>query len=174
MFLALIRERRSIRQYTNRLVDSDKIDILIEAALRAPSSRGFDPWEFIVIDDKIILEKLSQAKPHGSAFLKGASVGIVVCANPKISDVWVEDASIASIFIQLAAQSIGLSSCWVQIRKRMHHENTTAEKYIADLLNLPASIKVESIISIGYPAEDKTPHPKETLKYYKIHRNIYG
>lgn len=174
MFLSLIQKRRSIRRYLDKPVESEKVDRLIEAALRAPSSRGFNPWEFVVVTDSILLEKLSKAKPHGASFLKDASLGIVVCADPEKCDVWIEDASIASIFIHLAAESMGLGSCWIQIRKRMHDQTKTAEQYIRELLNIPQNFNVESMIAIGYPAEKKSPHPKEDLQYDKVYYNVYG
>ena len=83
MFLSLVQKRRSIRRYEDKPVEPEKIDRLIEVALRAPSSRGFNPWEFVVVTDPILLEKLSKAKPHGASFLKDASLGIVVCADPE-------------------------------------------------------------------------------------------
>ena len=114
------------------------------------------------------------AKLHGSAFLKNASLGLIVCADPNKSDVWVEDSSIVSIFIQLAAESIGLGSCWIQIRERMHNESQTAQEYISKLFSIPEKIKVESIIAVGYPDEQKPPHKKETLQYEKVYLNSYG
>ena len=173
MFMELITNRRSIRRYTADKVEAEKIELLKEAALRAPSSRGVNPWEFVFITDRILLQKLSEAKPHGSSFLKDAQLGIVVCADPQKSDVWVEDASIATIFIQLAATSLELGSCWIQIRERMHDETQSAEAYIAAMLNIPSNLKIGSMVAIGYPAESKSPHPKENLQKEKIHLNQY-
>jgi len=173
MFMNLITNRRSIRRFTADQVETQKIELLKEAALRAPSSRGVNPWEFVFITNRKLLEKLSAAKPHGSTFLKDAQLGIVVCADPEKSDVWVEDASIATIFIQLAATSLELGSCWIQIRERMHDETQTAEAYITHQLNIPSHLKVESMIAIGYPAESKPPHPKEELQSEKVHLNQY-
>ena len=174
MFMDLITKRRSIRRFKSDKVEAEKIELLKEAALRAPSSRGCNPWEFIFITDRNLLEKLAGAKPHGSTFLKDAQIGIVVCADSEKSDVWVEDASIATIFIQLAAKYLELGSCWIQIRKRMHDKTQTAGAYIADQLNIPSHLEVESMIAIGYPAESKSPHPKEELQNEKIHLNQYG
>ena len=148
--------------------------MLVEAALRSPSSRGFNPWEFVIVNDRSLLEKLSKAKPHGAAFLKNAFLGIVVCADPEKCDVWVEDASIASIFIHLMSVSMGLGSCWIQIRERMHDQTKSAQTYIQALLNIPENLQVESIIAIGYPAESKPSHRKEDLQYEKVHYNEYG
>ena len=174
MFLSLVQKRRSIRQYLEKPVEKEKIELLIEAALRSPSSRGFNPWEFIVLTDRDLLAKLSKAKPHGASFLKNAPLGIVVCADPEKCDVWVEDASIASIFLHLAAESLELGSCWIQIRMRMHDQTKTAQKYVQELLNIPGNLNVESIIAIGYPAESKPPHRKENLQYEKVYYNEYG
>ena len=174
MFHSLIQKRRSIRKFSGRKVEAEKIELLVEAALRSPSSRGFNPWSFIVVTEEGLLKSLSQAKPHGSSFLREAPLGFVVCADRDISDVWVEDASIATIFIQLAAESLGLGSCWIQIRKRMHDKTKSAQSYISEILNIPGTLNVESMIAIGYPDEKKSPHEKETLQYEKVHQNAFG
>ncbi len=174
MVMSVIKKRRSIRKFLDTPIEPEKIDLLIEAALRAPSSRGINPWEFVVITDRALLAKLAQSKQHGSAFLKNAPLGIVVCADSEKCDVWVEDASIASIFIHLAAESLRLGSCWIQIRERMHDRKKSARDYIVETLNLPARLQVESIIAIGYSDEKLPPHKKEELLFEKVHRNIYG
>ena len=174
MFIDLIANRRSIRKFTADKVEPEQIELLKEAALRAPSSRGVNPWEFVFVTDRNLLQKLAGAKPHGSTFLKDAQLGIVICADPEKSDVWVEDASIATIYIQLAATSLGLGSCWIQIRNRMHDEAQSAEAHIAELLNIPSNLKIGSMIAIGYPAESKSPHPKENLQNEKVHLDQYG
>jgi nitroreductase len=167
MFFSLIQNRRSIRKFKKQPVEEAKIEMLLEAALRAPSSRSINPWEFIVVSDSNLLKKLSESKPHGSAFLKNAPLGIVVLADSEKSDVWIEDTSIACIFIQLAAESLSLGSCWIQIRKRMHDKSKTAEAYVSDLLNIPKNFCIESIIAIGYPDEKKYPMKKTNFNMKK-------
>jgi nitroreductase len=174
MFLSLIQKRRSIRKFKAQPVEPDKLETLVEAALRAPSSMGSNPWEFIIVTDRAVLDKLSKAKPHGATFLQNAPLGIVVCANPERSDVWVEDASIAATFVQLAAESLGLGSCWIQLRERMHDGKKTSGAYVSALLRIPEGMKVQCIIAIGYPDETKRPHSKENLEYYKTHVGLYG
>ncbi len=174
MFLDLIRQRRSIRKFTDREIEADKIDLLKEAALRSPSSMGNNPWEFVFITDRQLMRSLATAKPHGAGFLAGAKLGIVVCADPEKSTVWIEDASIATTFIQLAAESLGLGSCWIQIRERMHSDGKPAEAHIAELLDIPVNLKIESMVGIGYPAEQKAPHAREKLQDEKIFLNRYG
>ncbi len=174
MFLPLIQHRRSIRKYLKKPVEAETIDVLVEALLRAPTSMGNNSWEFVVVSDPDLLEKLSRAKPHGASFLKYAPLGIVVCGDPQISDVWIENASIASIYIHLAAASLDLGSCWIQIRERQHDDSRSAGDYIADMLNLPAHLRVLSIVAIGHPAESKTPHPRDALAYDRVSVNRYG
>lgn len=167
----LLRKRRSIRKFTADKVPPEAIRTIVEAALRSPSSRGINPWEFILVDDPETLQKLSGSKQHGAEFLKNAPFAVVVCADSTKSDVWIEDCSIAAIIIQLTALSLGLGSCWAQIRNRMHDVGGTAECFVQNLLGLPEQIKVESIIGIGYPAESKRPVPAGQLQPGKIKNN---
>jgi nitroreductase len=169
----ILRSRRSIRKYEKKAIARESLDILKEAVLLCPSSRGINPWAFIFVDDSELLKQLARAKEHGSSFLKDAALAIVVCGDETKSDVWVEDCSIASIVAQVTAQSLGLGSCWIQIRKRSHSQDKTAEEYVQDLLRIPKYLKVESIISIGYPAEIKKPIPHDQLEFEKIHYNTY-
>jgi nitroreductase len=97
--IELLRRRRSIRKFSAAIIAPETVETLIEAALRAPSSRGINPWEFILIDNPEMLSKLSKAKQHGSEFLKNAPLAIVVCADSGKSGVWTEDCSIAAIII---------------------------------------------------------------------------
>ena len=69
---------------------------------------------------------------------------------------------------------MGLGSCWIQIRKRMHDEIRSAEAYVSEILNIPKIYAVESMIAIGYPDEKKPSHRKEDLQYEKVYRDIYG
>lgn len=171
--LELVRKRRSVRSYLRKTIETDKIKILMEAALRAPSSRGLNPWEFIVVDRPELLEKLSKAKEHSSSFIKGAPLGIVICADPARCDVWIEDATIAATYLQLTAESLGLGSCWIQIRQRQHSQLKTAEEYVREVLSIPDDLRVEAIIAFGYPAEKLAPHSEAELDREKIHLNLY-
>jgi nitroreductase len=171
--IELLRKRRSIRSYSAETIDRATVELLIEALLRSPSSRNINPWEFIVVDDRALLSKLSRAKEHGSAFLKGAQLGLVVCADSTRSDVWVEDCSIASILVQMTALSVGLGSCWIQIRKRSHDAASSSEEYIQKLLGLPEHVKVLSIISIGHPDQVREPLAAAELDSFKVKHNRF-
>jgi nitroreductase len=171
--LDLLKSRRSIRKYQDKEVEKEKIDTILKCALLSPSSRALRPWEFIAVTDKELLQKLSQCKEHSSQFLAGAPMSIVVIADPRVCDVWIEDTSIASIIVQLSAQSLGLGSCWIQVRERFRSGNLKAEDYIKEILRIPVNYCVESIIAIGYPAEDKRPYNENDLLYDKIHYNKF-
>lgn len=174
MFLDLIRTRRSIRQFQDRPVEAEKIDILVESVLRAPSGKGVNPWSFVVVTDPGTIKALSKAKPSGATFLANAPLAIVVCADPSKTDVWIEDASIASIYLHLAATDLGLGSCWIQIRERKHDDKTSAGEYVSRLLGLPEGMVVHTMIAIGYAKEEKAPHPKSSLEYDKISWDHFG
>ncbi len=172
--LHLLRKRRSIRQFTDQAIESDKIDVLIEAAVRTPTSRGRNSWQFIVVTEPELLRRLGTAKQHGSEFLSAAPLAIVVAADATISDVWTEDCSIAAMVIQLAAEELGLGSCWVQIRLRPHDAECSAEAYLRDLLGLQDSHVVECIVGLGYPAEQKAGHALESLPFDQVHYNKFA
>lgn len=174
MFLDLLKKRRSIRRFTAKAVEQEKIDYLVEAMLRAPSSRSLNPWEFVVVTEPQTIAALAQAKSHGSAFMKDAPLAIVVCADPEKCDVWVEDTSITAILLHLAATDLGLGSCWVQIRLREHDSVQSAEQYVAEKIGLKEGLVVEAIIAIGYPDEQKPAHARESLLFERVSYEQYG
>lgn len=174
MFIDLLRKRRSIRQFEKRPVEQDKIDLLVEAMLRSPSSRSFNPWEFIVVTEEGLLSQLAQSKPHGASFLKNAPLAFVVAANPEKCDVWVEDCSIATLNLHYASTDIGLGSCWIQIRKREHDNENSAEDYVKKLLGIPEAMRVEAIVAVGYTSQNPQGHSTESLPSEQVSYELYG
>jgi len=172
--LDYLRTRRSIRSFSDKPVSEDQINLLKEALLRAPTSRGLNPWQFIQIDDPTLLKAIAQSKMSGSAFLAKAPLAFAICADETVSDVWLEDCSIAAITLHYMAHSIGLGSCWVQIRQRQHSETVSSEDYLKKLLVLPAHLRVVAVIGVGHPAETKEGHPASALPDGRFHRNDYG
>jgi nitroreductase len=171
--IELLRARRSIRKYDSLPIEPDKVEVLKEALLRSPSSRNINPWKFLFVDDPSLLRQLSQCKPHGAEFLEGAPLGIVICGDTTASDTWIEDCSIAAILVQMTAQSLGLGSCWVQVRLRAHDDQVTSEQYVQRLLGIPEQIRVECLLAVGYPAERKRPIRRESLDPDKVRTNRY-
>ncbi len=174
IILDLLKSRRSIRRYKDKKIEQDKIDTLIKSALLSPSSRGTCPWGFVVVDDRQIIMKLTESKKHNIKFLDGAPLAIIVYADPEKTNFWVEDTSIASTLIHLAAHKVGLGSCWIQIRNKMYDNTKSSGEYIKELVSLPEKYRVESIIAIGYPDESKAFYQESELKYNKVYKNKYG
>lgn len=170
--LKVIKSRRSIRRYTDRHLENQQVEQLVKAALMAPTSKNTREWEFIAVDDKELLNELSQSRDNGAAkFLAGAPLGIVILADREKSDVWVENASIAAAYIQLQAEHMDLGSCWIQVRNRMYSEDVTIEVYIKEKLNIPDKYSIECIIAVGYPDESKKEHDDTKLDLKKLHYN---
>ena len=171
--IELLRTRRSIRKYTEQKIETEKLDILKEAVLRSPTSKGINPWRFIFIDDKETIQKLKVLKPTGTGPLETAPLAVVFCADETVNDAWVEDCSIAAIILQLTAHSLGLGSCWIHAHNRMYNETVTSEKYIQDMLGIPAHFKVLCAVSVGYPAKPAKSRSFEELQFEKISNNRY-
>lgn len=173
MFIDLLRKRRSIRSFDHRQIEGDKIELLTEALLRSPTSKGRHPWEFILVTDPKIAALLANAKPKGATFLAQAPLSVVICGDPTVSDVWIEDCAVAATIVQIAAEDLGLGSCWSQIRSRPHESGGTATTVLRKLLQLPAHLEVASIIGIGYPVAAVAGHSRDSLPIHKIHKNLY-
>lgn len=166
--LELLRKRRSIRKFTKEPVSRAAIDDLKEALLRSPSSRGNNCGKFFFVREAEVIEKLSRCKEHGATFLKGASLAVVVCGDESVSDVWIEDCSIAAIILHMAAESLGLGSCWIQVRNRGQNAEKSSEDYVRGILSIAHPLRVLAIVAIGHPDEAKAGHRYESLEQGKI------
>ena len=173
-FSELIKNRRSIRKFTSEDLKQEEVVNLLKAALISPSSKRTNPWQFIVVDDKETLDKLAHCKENSASFIADATLAIVVAADPLASDVWIEDASIASIMIQLQAEDLGLGSCWVQVRERYTATGMSSDEYVHGILDIPMQLQVLSIIAIGHKGMERKPFDEEHLQWEKIHINKYG
>lgn len=173
-FFDVVHNRRSTRKFASQPVEQAKLDQILEAVLRAPSAKGARPWEFVVVTDPQVLAKLSTSRPGGAGFLKGAAVAVAVCADPQKSGPWIEDATIAAIYIQLSAQSLGLASCWCQMRGREYNDQKQAGEYVAEVLSLPAGLEVECIVGLGYADESKPAYDRKDLLWERVSYNRFG
>lgn len=168
-FQQLIINRRSIRKFTEEKLSPEQVEKIMKATLLSPASKSANPWQFVLVEDKDMLEKLSHCKKSSSKLIAGCALAIIVLADPLASDVWVEDASIASIIIQLQAEDLGLGSCWVQVRQRLTIEDTPSDEYVRELLDIPMQMQVLSVIAIGHKEQNKPPHDEDKLQWEKIH-----
>ena len=165
----VIKSRRSTRKFTSQAVEKEKIDAIMNAALMSPSSKNSQPWHFVLVDDKAMLARLAECREQGSQLIAGAALAMVVVADETAGSVWIEDCSIASAYIQLQAENLGLGSCWVQVRDRMKDEIQSTEDYVRVLLGIPQECKILNIIALGYKDGEKKPHDEAALKREKIH-----
>lgn len=168
-FQQLIINRRSTRKFTEEALTPEQVELILKAALMSPTSKSSNAWQFLLVEDKEMLEKLSHCKKIGSKPIAGCALAIVVMADPFTSDVWIEDSSIASIMMQLQAEDLGLGSCWIQIRERNTAADTPSDEYVRELLDIPLQMQVLSIIVIGNKAQDRPPFDEEKLQWEKIH-----
>jgi len=168
-FSDLIKRRRSIRKFTKELLSPGQVEAILKAGLMAPSSKSSTPWQFLVIEDKDKLERLSRCKKSSSRMIADCAMAVVVMADPFASDVWIEDAAIASIMIQLQAEDMGLGSCWVQIRERVTAGDMPSDDYIRELFDIPLQLQILSVIAIGNKEEDRPPFDEQKLQWEKIH-----
>lgn len=172
-FSELIKTRRSMRQFTEELLSGEDVKLLLRAGLMAPSSKGLHSYEFVVVEDKEKLTALSQCKKVGSDFLAGAPLAIVVLADPAISDVWIEDASVAATHILLQAEDLGLGACWIQVRDRYSADEQPTEGIVKSLLNIPEGLRAVCIIAVGHKGMERKPQNEERLKWERVHIGQY-
>ena len=165
----LLLERHSIRRYTDATLNPDDVKTILEAGLLAPSSKSKRPWQFVVIEDKEMLKKLSLLKPVAAHPIAGAAMAVVVTVNPELSDVFIEDASVAAILMQLQAAALGIGSCWIQVRNRLSENGEPSQDYVQELLNIPHSQMVECVLTFGYKDEERKPVDPSKLQWEKVH-----
>ena len=145
-----IMTRRSIRKYTDKPVPDEVVKQLLQAAMAAPSARNEQPWHFVVISDRSLLNQVPSFHPY-SHMLKEAALAILVCVDPQLEisrGRGVLDCSAATENILLAAHALGLGAVWLGIYP--------AEERMAGirkLLNMPVDIVPISLVSVGYPDE---------------------
>ena len=163
-----------MRKFTEEELTQEEVVALLRAALMSPSSKRTNSWQFVVVDDRETLQKLSRCKEMASSFLADAALGIVVMADPLASDVWIEDAAIASLMIQLQAEDLGLGSCWIQVRERFTPEGIPSGEFVHDVLDIPLQLQVLSIVAVGHKGMERKPFNEEHLQWEKVHINKYG
>lgn len=170
--LELYKQRRSIRKFTSDKVSKEDVESLKKAALLAPSSRNLKPIEFIFIEETETIRNLKKCKKFGTAALETATLAIVIIGDVAKSDVWIEDAAIATTFIMLEAEALGLGSNWIQIRLR-EGMNTPSDEEIRSLLGIPKQYGILSVLAIGKKNEQKKSYTDEDFDLSKIHKNSF-
>ncbi|MDL2256653.1 nitroreductase family protein [Bacteroidales bacterium OttesenSCG-928-I14] len=168
-FAELVSKRRSTRQFTDESLLPNEVEQIMKSALMAPSSKNSRPWHFVLIEDKETLHKLSLAKESGIAFIENCALAIVVTTDYNLSHAHTEDAAIAATYIQLQAEDLGLSSCWIQISGRETESGHDSEQYVRDILDIPFQLSIGCILAIGRKAKEAKPHNEENLLWERLH-----
>lgn len=152
--LDLIKQRRSIRQYTNQNVSEEQVRQLLEAAMSAPSGSARDPWHFIVVRDAATRQKLAATHTFSDMCAR-APIVIAVCGDEKVSDHWISDGAAATENLLLAATALGLGAVWVGIYPRAE-----SEAHVREVLGIPPHIRILCLIPVGHPGEEKPPRTR--------------
>lgn len=160
--------RRSIRKYTDKEITDAQVEMIIKTGMYAPSASNQQPWHFIVIKDRKILNKIAEVHPYAK-MLTQAQLAILVCGDENLElskGYWVVDCSAATQNMLLAVHDLGLGAVWLGIHPREERKNE-----IRKIFSLPDNIQPLSLISIGYPAEEKDI--PERFKPERIHYNAW-
>ena len=162
--LETIFNRKSVRKYTERPVEKEKLETLVRAGMAAPSSRDRRPWEFVIVTDRDLLDKMGDGLPL-ARMLKETKQAIIVCGDTvKSENAWPLDCSAAAQNILLAAESMGLGAVWTAA-----YPYPERMKIIQDALQLPEHILPLTVIPLGYPTGIEKPKDKYNKK--QIHYN---
>ena len=148
MFIDIARSRHSSRLFTSEPLLPREMELIMEAGDLAPSSRSRRPVRLIPVVDEGLIRRLAMCKDSGTRALETATFAVIVAADPKVSDVWIEDCSIATIMMQMEAEDLGIGSCWIQIRLRKVGD-TDSEDFVIKEAGLDPGLKVLSIVAFG-------------------------
>ena len=171
--LELMINRRSVRKYSEIPVTDEQIKSITTAALLSPSGHSKYPCEFIVVKDRETLEKLSHCRVGVAKMLNNAPCAIVTIADKDKADTVIEDSSIAMMNMHLMASSLGLGSCWIQLRIRDAEDGRSSEDFVRDLLKIPDNYLCQAILSIGNLDKQPKPHDINKLNFDKIHNDLF-
>lgn len=165
----LLVERRSIRRYKDEPIDPTVVKTILEAGLFSPTGKNSRAWHFVAVEDKAMLERLSQCKVSGALPVKNSALTVAICCDITATETWIEDASIAAAFMMLQARDLGVGSCWIEVNGRLSADGTPAEEVVQELLGLPEQIQPLCLISMGIPDEERKPQNVDKLLWERVH-----
>ena len=172
--LDTILHRRSVRQYTDAPIPPQTLDAILYAGLAAASSKNRKPWEFILVQNRDTLDQLCQCRPGAGNLLGGCQAAIVVAADAELVDVWVEDCASAITQMHLAADALGVGSCWLQVRLRKAPDGEQdTQDVVRKALGIPEKYGVMAILTLGMPASHPGVKQISDLPLEKIHREHF-
>lgn len=166
--LELALKRRSCRRYTGEPVSDEVVNEILKVALMAPSSWGQHPIEFVVLRDRKTIEAVARCKRMGAGPLPTADAAIVVMADTSNCELWIEDAAVASTYILLAAEELGMGACWIHMRNRAG-QRTTADEEIRKVLGVPDNYSVLNVVALGQKGENKAARAEKDIRWQNVH-----
>lgn len=166
--LEAIHTRRSIRKFEDKPVDAEARHALLEAAMTAPSAGNAQPWHYVVIEDRELLDKVPEFHQY-AAMCRTAPMAIAVCAElalEKYPGYWVQDCSAAVQNILLAAHGLGLGAVWTGI-----YPDQARMEGLSKLVGLPEGVVPLALIPIGHPAQPSDR--KDRYREDRVHLNTW-
>lgn len=161
-----IHGRRSIRRYTGEPVDEESMERVLRAAMAAPSAGNQQPWQFVVLDDRGLIDRIPEFHPYAE-MLREAPAAVVVCGDTRGAPhkgYWEQDCSAATQNLLLAAHALGLGAVWLGV-----HPLADRVEALGELLGLPTDVIPLAVIALGHPAEEKPP--ADRFDASRVHRN---
>jgi nitroreductase len=144
--IEVIKERRSVREFSDRPIAKDDLERIVDTARYAPTARNVQPWEFLIVIEKEMLRKIAGITEHGKFIANGTACILVFSQDTKY---FLEDCSAATQNLMLAAKALGICSCWVAGDKKPYAGELNL------LFGVPGALKLVSIVALGYPSSDK-------------------
>ena len=164
-----LQHRRSIRSYTGESIPEKKLRMILQAGLMSESGHNKKSYELIVVRDHDALQEMSACRVGCAKMLAAADAAIVVIGDAELSDTWIEDGAVIMANMHLTADDLGVGSCWVQGRLRSAVNGESTEEFLRKLLGFPEKYRLEAILALGMPAEEKPKHVPKNLPAEKIH-----
>jgi len=162
-------QRRSVRAFTDEPVSKEDLHQILQAGMLAPTGKGIAPWEFLVIEDRETMKALKGCRAGGAKLMENGVCAIGVFGDTTKSDTCIEDSSVVLDQMHLMAASLGLGSCWLQIRLRQADDGTDSAEFVRNVIDFPENMELEAFLVLGHPAADPEPHDLESLPFNKVH-----
>ncbi len=171
--LEILCQRRSVRVFTEEVINEEMQNKIIKAGLLAPTGMGKQTVEFIIINDKNKIIELVDVKKHSSKPFKTATFAIIVLGNTQETDTWIEDASLAAMYMQLQITHLGLGSTWIQVDKRDNYQGQASAQFLRERFHFPQHLQPLCVLAIGHKEENPQAYSVENINFSSVHFGKY-
>lgn len=167
--ISVFNKRRSHRKYSIEPIEENILKQILQIGITSPTGDNFKTIELILIKEKTMLKELANMRKSGTKMLEGAGAAVVVLANSNKTDLWIEDASISASYMHLAADALGIGSCWIQVRERDGADGVSFEKALQAKLVIPEHMRPLCILSLGNVTTHLPAHATDDINWNKVH-----